>query len=386
MSYYTAVIILCWLTLAVLSVLVRENDRLSRSEKKTLYLTHAAVALAALAEWLGVRLSGHEAVPVWLLRAVKCADYMLTPVAGGAVAAQLKSHSVWMKRIMGVLAVNVVFQFVSAFTGWMMTVDAQHRYAHGPLYKVYIVLYLILIMLVIIEFFTYGQNFRRQNRVSLYAILCFVLAGILMQELAGGEVRTAYLAMTVGICLMFIHVTEFSQLAADDAIHRQELLIRTDTMTGVYSRHAYSAALGALDEAGALPADLVVFSIDVNGLKGVNDTLGHVAGDELICGAADCIRHSLGDVGSCYRTGGDEFIVLALMDPARAQEKISALMRAAAAWHGQKVEALYLAAGSAAAAEHPELTAEKLVGAADQAMYRAKSEYYRSSGHDRRRR
>lgn len=36
----------------------------------------------------------------------------------------------------------------------------------------------------------------------------------------------------------------------------------------------------------------MVFLIDINGLKVINDTIGHAAGDELICGAADCIEAS----------------------------------------------------------------------------------------------
>ncbi|MBR5705734.1 MAG: diguanylate cyclase, partial [Deltaproteobacteria bacterium] len=67
----------------------------------------------------------------------------------------------------------------------------------------------------------------------------------------------------------------------------------------------------ALDSEGAPPEDLAVFSIDVNGLKTVNDSLGHDAGDELIRGAADCISAAFGQTGKCYRTGGDEFVVLA---------------------------------------------------------------------------
>ena len=51
--------------------------------------------------------------------------------------------------------------------------------------------------------------------------------------------------------------------------------------------------------------NFVVFLIDINGLKVVNDTLGHEAGDELICGAAACITSTFKDKGNTYRIGGD---------------------------------------------------------------------------------
>ena len=51
-------------------------------------------------------------------------------------------------------------------------------------------------------------------------------------------------------------------------------------------------------------------SIDLNGLKRVNDTYGHVAGDELIRAAADCMKNSFNEYGKIYRIGGDEFAVI----------------------------------------------------------------------------
>ena len=50
--------------------------------------------------------------------------------------------------------------------------------------------------------------------------------------------------------------------------------------------------------------------MDVNGLKKVNDQLGHDAGDELLKGASSCISRCFGSYGKAYRTGGDEFIAI----------------------------------------------------------------------------
>ena len=84
-SYYTSIIIISWLSLVVLSILVWENNRLTRKEKTLFYLTYALVALAALMEWMGILFNGDTAIPTWLLRTVKCADYILTPIAGAAL-------------------------------------------------------------------------------------------------------------------------------------------------------------------------------------------------------------------------------------------------------------------------------------------------------------
>ena len=225
MSYYTAVSILSWISLAVLGILVAENDRLPRKVKRVLYIAYTVVALAALAEWLGLYFNGNPDISPWVIRAIKCADYVLTPAVGLVIAMQFDSRTI-ISLLMGVLVeVNTVFQVVSLFTGWMVRIDSTNHYSHGPLYNIYVAMYMVLIVMVIIEYFIYGQSYRRQNRVSLYTSMLLVVSGVLMQEVLGGGIRTAYLAITLGMALLFIHVTEFRQLESDEELQEQRFRI-----------------------------------------------------------------------------------------------------------------------------------------------------------------
>ena len=386
-SYYTSIMLLSWLALGVLSVLIRENDRLAKSDKRLLYLTYALIAVSALAEWCGVQLDGRTDVPRWLMICVKTADYILTPMAGGALVVQMRLENRWRNGMLAILAANAALQVVSAFTGWMVVVDEAHTYSHGPLYGIYLGVCLAIIGIVIIEFILYGRSFRRQNRLSLYAVMLLVIVGIAMQEMLPSGHRTSYIALTLGAALMFIRCSEFSQLAMDDTVSEQQLQIDTDSLTGLFSRSAYSRALNALDAAGALPENFAAFTVDINGLKQVNDTLGHEAGDELIRGAAACIVGAFGADRSCYRTGGDEFVVLTSMDRDEADHVLGQLNREARRWRGEKVKALSVSAGYALAPDYDDgMTAEALVRESDKAMYEAKAVYYRDAGRDRRNR
>ena len=384
-DYYTAICLLTWAALGTLCVLVRENARIRDEDKRIYYLSYTFIVMAALAEWCGVRLDGAEGLPKWPLLLVKALDYSLTPMAGGLLVAQLRMRDRVRCFLMGLLAFNLCLQLISCFTGWMVQIDAAGRYHHGPLYMVYMLVYLAVLVIVILEFFRFGQRFRRQNRLSLYAIMSLVLTGILIQEIGGSQFRTAYLTLTLGALLLYIHLTEFSQLQADEDLSRQQIQIDTDALTGLLSRHAYSKALEKY-AADALPGDAAVFTLDINGLKTVNDNMGHEAGDELIRGAASCIEKVLSDKGSCYRTGGDEFVVLAQMDREQAEEALKQLQLVCGAWSGEKVKDLSLAVGFALSADYPGFSAEKLVNEADLSMYVAKADYYRNSGKDRRRR
>ena len=84
-----------------------------------------------------------------------------------------------------------------------------------------------------------------------------------------------------------------------------------DGLTGVKSKQSYLEMEKALNDKmakGALP-DFGIVVCDVNGLKRINDTLGHAAGDEYIRKACKMICDIFGH-SPVYRIGGDEFVVI----------------------------------------------------------------------------
>lgn len=384
LSYYTIITLITIGALIALCVLVHDNTRITKKRKNIFYLTYLLIGLAAAAEWVGIQLNGNNMFPHWLLLAVKCMDYILTPLAGGALIRQLEIRNRGFTILNAVLIGNTIFQIIAAFFGWMITIDGNNCYSHGPLYSVYIIIYLFAIAIVITEFLIYGKGFPKQNRYSLYSVMTLVLIGIISQEILGGEYRTAYLSMTFGASMLYIHYLEYAQIDDEDHINKQRELLNRDSMTGMLSRYAYSKALNEYNKHDSLPDDFAAFSIDVNGLKTVNDTYGHAAGDELICGAAECIQMVFSSYGLCYRTGGDEFIVLAHADHLLAEALVHQLADEAAAWNGKLIHTLSLSVGFALASDHKNVSAERLIIFADEKMYSDKKRFYQRPENNRR--
>lgn len=383
MTYYCAVTALTLMSLVALGLHVHENGRLSPRDRRGLYEAYVLIAAACVAEFCGVVLDGFEGLPALVLSFVKCVDYTLTPMAGGALARQLGIRNRWDKALVGVLAANVLLQIVGLLSGLMVVVDAHNHYVHGPLYPAYVLVYLAVLAIVVVQLVDYGKSYSRQNRLSLTATIVLVAMGIALQEVLGSGVRTAYLSLTLGAALLFIHNTEFSQQEQDETIGEQRAQIMTDALTGVMSRYAYAQAIASMAWSSDVPADLVAFTVDLNGLKETNDTLGHDAGDELIRAAADCVARAFANRGTCYRTGGDEFVALARMDRGEADAALHAILRDADAWRGEAVSSMSLAVGYALAADHPGYSLEELVARADRAMYVAKEAHYRELSGER---
>ena len=81
-----------------------------------------------------------------------------------------------------------------------------------------------------------------------------------------------------------------------------------DSMTGLYNRAHFDSEFGRLQHSMRMPVSIIV--IDVDGLKILNDTKGHKAGDRLIVSVAAILKEAFRDDDIVARVGGDEFSVL----------------------------------------------------------------------------
>ena len=190
----------------------------------------------------------------------------------------------------------------------------------------------------------------------------------------------------IGIIIMILMirflVSRENQLYLDIKANREQSI--TDAMTGVLNRRAYEERMVAVRDVNR-DDDQIVVVMDVNGLKNVNDNIGHDAGDELITGVAKCMKLAFSHLGKIYRTGGDEFVIFIngnLPDVMLATKKFDELT---SLWQGKLVKEMSVSRGIATAADNPDCTLAELEKKADRLMYEDKSEYYRRTGKDRRR-
>lgn len=176
-----------------------------------------------------------------------------------------------------------------------------------------------------------------------------------------------------------------TQVIEEEKRREEELLHKsnTDKLTRFLNRTAYEEDLSAY---AFLPPedDFVFMSLDLNGLKDVNDTYGHVAGDELIVGAATCMRETIGNYGKLYRIGGDEFAAMIHADDEELSCIIDNFERAYKTWRGHYVDSVSISYGYAIRKEFEHAPIDELARKADERMYADKADYYRAKGVDRR--
>jgi diguanylate cyclase (GGDEF)-like protein len=98
----------------------------------------------------------------------------------------------------------------------------------------------------------------------------------------------------------------------EEQVSNNEWLALHDELTGLPNRRLFAAKLTqALEYTNRKNSSLALVVLDVNDFKQINDTLGHVAGDQVLREMANTLRKSIRASDTVARLGGDEFIIVA---------------------------------------------------------------------------
>ena len=161
-----------------------------------------------------------------------------------------------------------------------------------------------------------------------------------------------------------------------EAREETDRVAMTDGLTGVANRRAFMGRLNMLGNDNAQASEYGVFYIDLDRFKGVNDALGHAAGDAVLRMAASRITKTVREKDLVARLGGDEFAVVAQDVPGRATasalaERLVTVLREPFFLEGQRVQ-IGASVGVAIASES-DASGDVLLKQADLAMYAGKT-------------
>jgi diguanylate cyclase (GGDEF)-like protein len=219
-----------------------------------------------------------------------------------------------------------------------------------------------------------GRETRAVDVARDVAALQSVLLHALREELENDPVRFAeaveqLVEATAGIqaAAMEAHVQSRSRELESQA--------NTDPLTGLGNLRALQRQLAnLLDVHKRYRHPFALLLMDIDGLKRINDSHGHPAGDRVLMQVAMSLRRSIRSVDTAARIGGDEFCVLLPEQDLKSAAKLAARLATAVE---EEVAApgdpsVTISIGVAASPEHGD-DAEALIDTADRAMYRAKA-------------
>ncbi|MBO4926093.1 MAG: GGDEF domain-containing protein [Clostridia bacterium] len=282
--------------------------------------------------------------------------YVLRPTAAVGLLLvvcppERRSWKIWILCL-----VNLTVNMTAFFSPVAFSFDADYAFARGPLgYAVFVIglLYMVQILALVWQRFYEGK---RAERWILIICVVGCMAASTVDAFFGG----CHLNEAMMIASMFLFVFLRS--------HDNYL----DPLTSLRNRFAF------YDDGEHLARDIsAVASLDMNGLKKLNDTQGHAAGDRALteigrCISEVCDRNTIG-----YRVGGDEFVLLFLHREEEAVEKAVRTIKDSVAGAGYSISTGHAMKGK-------DCSLEDALQASDRTMYADKAGYYQQTGRDRR--
>ena len=282
--------------------------------------------------------------------------YSATPLIISLILYALVRKTRWYVIIPALLL--IIINIISIWTGIVFSINDSGELKRGVLgYLPYIVVGLYSVALVATLIL---QSNKQITEIIPICFLAFAFASGLILPFIIGKEYSKIFCTTIAISLFVYYVFQILQLTKKDAL------------TGLLNRQAYYAATRTSREISAL------LSIDMNGLKVINDTGGHYAGDVALETLAMCFFKAAKNNMHVYRLGGDEFVILckktsegelhALLE--RIEKNVSETKFSCSIGYS------YNADGSK--------TIEQMVKESDEMMYQNKAKYYQNKGIDRR--
>ena len=197
----------------------------------------------------------------------------------------------WERNAMIPAIVIILMALTSQLTKLLFYIDEANNYSRGSFYLGSLLVSLAYFVMLTVTSFQEYRDADFSEKVYLLAILILALSGVLMQAVLP---QISSMWTTTGISLLLYYTFGL------------ELSNKYDLLTGVRNRRAFDTHTETLF-AGRNYSVLV---FDINGLKPVNDHMGHEQGDKLIMGVAGILAKSFYGIGKIYRIGGDEFCII----------------------------------------------------------------------------
>lgn len=276
------------LILSAFAILLKITVFLDRKTIRRMYFLIIAIYLLSVCVFAEFYLDKTGQM-VGLRTVLMAIRYSSTPIIISMILFALVKKAQWYIFVPAILL--TVVDFVSIFTGIVFKINESGALQRGPLgYLPYIIVgvYSFLLVFVLIR-----QSNKQATEIIPILFMSFAFASGLVLPFVLGKDYSIIFCTNIAVALFVYYVFSILQLTKKDAL------------TGLLNRHAYYATITDT------PKDITALvSIDMNGLKKINDTEGHAAGDEALLTLALCFLRAVKHRQSVYRVGGDEFIII----------------------------------------------------------------------------
>ncbi len=345
-----------------------------RSESKILFVMAISVILGCIANSLSAFVDGEPGTIMFVINYICCfflfsLNIIISPcyiiIILVHINDKLSRFQLWL--IVTACFTEGLLLLVNFFIPLVFDIDGSNRYHRGPLFWVYVVTELALLMYGLLVYVKVRRSGRLLQFFPAWIFVVPIAAGILFQSLLLG-VSIVWPCVGVALCGITICIQKES--------------IYLDKLTGVYNRFYLEEIKDSLKKQrnGRFGAMM----LDLNDFKHINDDFSHADGDNALIAFADILNKVVGNEGVVIRYAGDEFVVLIRSDSMELLRNYKELIIKEIEAYNEVSQKPYKLSASIGI-DISDLNNDNISGfihEIDKLMYADKAEYYKT--HDRR--
>ena len=270
------------------------NHNVIKSRKQTRYFMLAVLltftivileAATALFKYYPNITSSH------VMYGVNALGFILSPIVPVAMT-MMMNHKVQNKKYLILpLIPNIVVGISSYFNGALFYISQEGIYERGSFFWIFPMTICYTFLVFVYKNHKNSKELDRVDRSYLYGLYIIVIVGSIVQMIFY-YVVLMWCCISISLFLYYVFIREID--------------LKYDALTNLRNRRCFDNKMKELETKN----NVGIMLFDINNLKLVNDTEGHLEGDQHILKAVTLIKACVNNLGIIYRIGGDEFCIL----------------------------------------------------------------------------
>ncbi len=286
----------------LIMILIISSDNLIEKQSKIFFRRNFVVlSYAVLVEWINIILlkkyGAIDGTYPLFFEILNFLVLVVSPITIYFVGCDFKKTKL-SKFVFGIIIANIFLQTFALISDSHYFVS-QGVFMEGNLYWIYNIFIGITVASMLISMIAYSRECQTKDSYILVLIALAYFTGNVLQIISENYI---FILLCANISSIFLYA------------YYVAMTNKIDMLTNLLNRRCFA------NRKRKIKKDCVVLCFDLNKFKEVNDTYGHVCGDEVLKKISQIMLKVYSKYGYCYRIGGDEFCVILFKQKDRVKE------------------------------------------------------------------
>ncbi len=300
--YYTTITVLTIFSQIVMLTILKSDNLLPSENKRNFILVFITFIIATFLEWYSdfiLLYSNYDIFYYTMVQAIMHITIPLTPYYIGRSFKKYDNEKIFIT----LFGINIFLQALS------LTPFFENNFHNvlklGNTYIIYFSIFLYVLYKMFKNVYQVSKTYQSKSVALLFINIFFITNFTVVLQSVSNGINTIFITNTANSIIMFCFFGT--------------LINKRDGLTSLLNRRCFENRIKSLKQ------DRIFLFIDLNKFKELNDTHGHLVGDQILIEIADICLETFSNHGRTYRIGGDEYCVVIRKHLEDIDELINAL-------------------------------------------------------------